>query len=98
MVLLTTTGNQKRTLKQNAPETVSDYVDEVEAAVKAAKPEIGSDIGLAPSDQTALPPSRGRGRGRGGGQQGGQGRGRARGRGLRPVSKSMKMIDATVWT
>ncbi|DBA98300.1 TPA: hypothetical protein ACH3X1_001221 [Trebouxia sp. C0004] len=74
----------ERTLKRNAPETLSDYWDELEAAVQAAEPEIGSDTGLAPSDQIR-PASRGIGRGRG------RGRGRTgRGRGLRPVSKSLK--------
>ena len=71
----------ERTLKRNAAETLSDYWDELEAAVQAAEPQNGSDTGLAPSDQVR----RGRGRGRGRGRTG-----RGRGRGLRPVSKSLK--------
>ena len=43
----------ERTLKRNAPETLSDYWDELEAAVQAAELEKGSDTGLAPSDQTS---------------------------------------------
>ena len=76
----------ERTLKRNALETLSDYWDELEAAVQAAELEKGSDTGLAPSDQicpafTGKRRGRGRGRGR---------TGRGRGRGLRPVSKSLK--------
>ena len=74
----------ERTLKRNAPETLSHYWDELEAAVQAAEPENGSDTGLAPGDQSR-PASRGRDRGR----RRGRGRtGRGRGRGLRPVTKS----------
>ena len=78
----------KRTLiqKRNALETLSDYWDELEAAVQAVELEKGSDTGLAPSDQicpafTGKRCGRGRGRGR---------LGRGRGQGLRPVSKSLK--------
>ena len=76
----------ERTLKRNAPETLSDYWDELEAAVQAAELEKGSDTGLAPSDRicpafTGKRRGRGRGRGR---------TGRGRGQGLRPVSKSLK--------
>ena len=54
-------------LDTNAPETLSDYWDELEAAVQAAEPENGSDTALAPSDQIR-PASTGRGCGRGHGR------------------------------
>ena len=78
----------ERTLKRNAPETLSDYRDELEAAVQAAELEKGSDTGLAPSDQNLTCPAftgkrRGRGRDRGR-------TGRSRGQGLTRVSKSLK--------
>ena len=78
------------TLRRNAPETLSDCWDEIEAvAVQAAEPANGSDTRLAPSDQSNLAsPGRGstRGRGRGRGRATGQGPARA----LRPLSKRLK--------
>ena len=57
------------TLKKNAPATLSDYWDELGAAVQAAKSGNGSDTGLAPSDQDhPASSSRGTGRGRGRGR------------------------------
>ena len=75
-----------KTLAKHAPDSLSDYWDEVEAAqVQAAESRQDSDTGLAPGDhQSPDSSSRGSGRTRG------RGRATNRGRGLRPVSKKLK--------
>ena len=73
-----------RALKQHAPETLSEYWDEIEAAVQTA--ELSSDTRLAPGSHSQNASGRGRTSGRGRGRA----TGRARGRSLRPVSKKLK--------
>ena len=73
-----------RALKQHAPETLSEYWDEVEAAVQTAE-QYGSDTRLAPGRH-----SQASGRGRTPGRGRGRTAGRNRGRSLRPVSKKLK--------
>ena len=46
----------ERTLKKNAPETLSDYWDELEAAVQAAEPELVLTLGWPLVIKFALPP------------------------------------------